>query len=148
MKRMRSGSPAAAPTVAHARLANGDRPDAGHDLALGQMAVTHDAPMAVLGLEIGMRAEEVGDLGLDGLSQQGTRPVAQHLGELVVERPWLNQLDDGIVGHGVSLLRWRSGGVEHPHDTPPSPIHAVTNFGHSSWQTSQGNQRNSGKSHR
>jgi hypothetical protein len=28
--------------------------------------------------------------------------------------------DDAIVGHGISLLRWRSGGVEHPHDMPPS----------------------------
>ena len=37
-------------TVAHAWLANGDRPDAGHDLALGQMAMPHDAPAAVLGL--------------------------------------------------------------------------------------------------
>ena len=26
------------------------------------------------------------------------------------------------VGHGVSLLWWRSGGVEHPHDTPPYPL--------------------------
>ena len=29
--------------------------------------------------------------------------------------------------YGISLLCWRSGGVEHPHDTPPYP-HAVTNF--------------------
>ncbi len=29
--------------VAHARLADGDRADAGHHLALGQMAVAHDA---------------------------------------------------------------------------------------------------------
>src|SRR3954471_19266140 len=26
------------------------------------------------------------------------------------------------VDHGVSLLGWRSGGVEHPHDTPPYPF--------------------------
>src|SRR5438445_7735979 len=28
-------------------------------------------------------------------------------------------MDDVIVGHGISLLRWRSGGVKHPHDMPP-----------------------------
>ena len=72
--------------VAHARLANGDRTDAGHDLALGQMAVAHDALVAVLGLQIGMLAEKVGDLGLDRLGEQGACPVAQDLGELVVER--------------------------------------------------------------
>jgi len=42
---------------------------------------------------------------------------------------WLKQLDNAIVGHGISLLWWRSGGVKHPHDMPPSPFHAVTNFG-------------------
>ena len=36
--------------VAHARLAHGDRPDAGHDLTLGQMAVTHDASAAIVSL--------------------------------------------------------------------------------------------------
>ena len=92
------------------------------------MAVTHDAGTPVLGLEIGVLGEELGDLGLDGLGEQGARPVAQNFGERVVERPWLNQLDDVIVRSRRILLRWRSGGVEHPHDTPPSPLHAVTNF--------------------
>ena len=44
--------------VAHARLAHGDRPDAGHDLALGQMAVTHDASATIVGLQIGGRWPE------------------------------------------------------------------------------------------
>jgi hypothetical protein len=110
----------------HAR--HGYRPDAGHHLALGQVAVAHDTAATVAGLQISMLAEKIGDLRLHGLGQQGARPGAQHLGELVVERSWLNQLDDVIVGHGISLLRWRSGGVKHPHDMPPSPIHAVTNF--------------------
>ena len=118
--------------IAHARLAHGDRPDAGHHLALGQMAVADDALAAILGLEIGMLAEKLGDLRLDCLGQQGTRPVAQDLGELVVERPWLNQFDDVIVGHGISLLWWRSGGVEHPHDMPPSRFTPSPTFGHSS----------------
>jgi len=92
------------------------------------VAVAHDTPATVSGLQIGMSAKKFGDLGLHGLGQQGARPGAQHLRELVVERSWLNQLDDVIVGHGISLLRWRSGGVKHPHDMPPSPIRSVTNF--------------------
>src|SRR5437773_12580250 len=50
------------------------------------------------------------------------RSVAQNLSERIGESPWLSQLDDVSVGHGVSLLWWRSGGVEHPHDTPPYPF--------------------------
>src|SRR6202035_2762119 len=36
------------------------------------------------------------------------------------------------LGHSVSLLRWRSGGVEHPHDTPPYPFMPSPTFGLSS----------------
>ena len=52
---MRPGSSAPA-SVAHTRLADGDRTDAGHHLALGQVPVPHDAPVAVRGLQIGMLA--------------------------------------------------------------------------------------------
>jgi hypothetical protein len=69
-----------------------------------------------------MAAEEAGNLGLHGMRQQRSRAVAQNLGQWVRKRPWLRQLDDIILGHGVSLLQWRSGGVEHPHDTPPYPF--------------------------
>src|SRR5215211_4982619 len=61
-----------------------------------------------------MLGEELGYLGLDRLGQQGARSVAQHLGERVGERPWLKQRDHGSIGHGVSLLRWRSGGSDTP----------------------------------
>src|SRR5215831_12069760 len=67
-----------------------------------------------------MLADKVRDLGLDRLGQQSTRPNTQDFGELIVDVSWLNQLDDVISGHGISLLRWRSGGVKHPHDVPPS----------------------------
>src|SRR5665213_3579910 len=66
-----------------------------------------------------MRAEKVCDLSLDRPGEKGTCPVAQDFCELIVEDSWLNQMDDVIVGHGISLLRWRSGGVKHPHDMPP-----------------------------
>jgi hypothetical protein len=41
-------------------------------------------------------------------------------------------LENISVGHGVSLLCWRSGGVEHPHDTPPYPFMPSPTSAHSS----------------
>ena len=104
-----------------------DRTDTGHHLGLRQVTVADDALVAVLGLQIGMLAEKVRDLGLDRLGQQSTRPITQDFGELVVDVSWLNQLDDVIFGHGISLLRWRSGGVKHP-TICRLPDFAVTNF--------------------
>ena len=88
--------------------------------------MTHDALMAVGGLEIGMLRQELRDLRLDGLGQQRARTVAQNLGELVIERPWLNQLDNAIVGQGISLLQWRVEASNAPticrlHQFTPSP---------------------------
>jgi hypothetical protein len=66
-----------------------------------------------------MLGEKISELGLDGLGQQRARALPQDFGELIIKGSWLNQLEHGIVGHGISLLRWRSGGVKHPHDMPP-----------------------------
>src|SRR4051795_791655 len=77
--------------------------------------------VAILGVRVGVAAEEGCDLRLDGLRQQRSRALAQNFGERVGEGFWLDQLDDIILDHGVSLLRWRSGGLEHTHDTPPHP---------------------------
>src|SRR6476660_8801871 len=66
-----------------------------------------------------MLAEKVCNLGLYRLGEQATRPIAQDFSELILDVSWLNQLADVIFGHGISLLRWRSGGVKHPHDMPP-----------------------------
>src|SRR5947208_3140361 len=96
------------------------------------MPVTHDALVAHLGLEIGISPQKVSDFRLDRLREQGMRPVAQNLSERIGEGPWLSQLDDVSVGHGVSLLWWRSGGVEHPHDTPPYPFMPSPTSAHSS----------------
>src|SRR5215471_19195399 len=109
-------------TATHPRLANGDRADAGHDLALWKMAMADHALMALLGLEIRMLCEKLSNLRLDRLGQQRTPAAAQDLCQGVGEDPWLGELDDVTVGHGVSLLHWRSGGVEHHHDTPPYPV--------------------------
>src|SRR6516162_3988745 len=119
-------------TVAHPRLANGDRADAGHDVALWKMAMAYHALMARLGLEIRMLCEKLSNLRLDRLGQQSTRAPAQKLCQGVGEDPWLGELDDVIVGHGVSFLHWRSGGVEHHHDTPPHPVSPSPTSGHSS----------------
>jgi hypothetical protein len=90
--------------VAYPRLAHDHRTNAGHDLALGQMAVAHHAPAARVCLEIAMSVQKISDLRLDRLRQQGARPVAQNLGERIGEGPWLRKLDDVIIGHGVSLV--------------------------------------------
>src|SRR6478735_10466759 len=127
--------------ITYTRLADGDRTDAGHHLARRQVTVADDALVAVLGLQIGMLAEKVCNLGLDRLGQQSTRPIAQDFSELILDVSWLNQLDDVIFGHGISLLRWRSGGVKHPHDMPPFRFPPSPTFSDSSGCGRQGFHR-------
>jgi hypothetical protein len=121
-----------ADAVAHARAAHCDRTDPGHDLALGQMPVAHQPLAAVICQLVGMAAHKSRNLGLDRLRQQRSRAIAQNLGQRIGKRSWLGESQDVSVGHGVSLLRWRSGGVEHPHDTPPYPFMPSPTFAHSS----------------
>src|SRR3954451_16497577 len=79
-----------------------------------------------------MLGEKFGHFCLNRLRQQGTRSVAQHLGERVSKRPWLKQLDDGSIGHGVSLLCWRSGGANTPTIRRLLPLSPSPTFGDSS----------------
>src|SRR5581483_6851311 len=72
------------------------------------------------------------DLSLHRLRQQPACAVAQHLGQRIGKSSWLGELENVSLGHGVSLLRWRSGGVEHPHDTPPYLLKPSPTFAHSS----------------
>jgi hypothetical protein len=60
------------------------------------------------------------------------RAAAQDFGQGIGKGPWLGELDHVTVGHGVSLLHWRSGGVEHHHDTPPYPVTPSPTSRHSS----------------
>jgi hypothetical protein len=129
---MRSGSAAAASRSRTRGWRTATGTDTGHYLSLRQVTVADHALAAVPGLQIGMLADKVRDFGLDRLGQQGTRPVAQDFSELVVDVSWLNQLDNVIFGHGISLLRWRSGGVKHPHDMPPFRFLPSPTFGDSS----------------
>ena len=78
------------------------------------MAMAHQPLAAVFGVLVGMAAEEGCDLRLDGLRQQGSGALAQNFGQRIGEGFWLNQLGNIILGHGVSLLRWRSGGSNTP----------------------------------
>src|ERR1700738_3699969 len=102
------------------------------------MAVAHHALVAVLGLEISMLGEEIGNLGLDGLSQQAACALPQDFGELVVKGSWLNQFEHVIFRHSTSLLRWRCGGVKHPHDMPPFRFSPSPTSGDSSLRKSIG----------
>src|SRR5262245_56359994 len=119
--------------IAHARAAHRHRADAGHDLTLGQMPMAHQSLTAIVGEFVGMRAEQGGNLSLDRLRHQRSCAVAQHLGQRIDKSSWLGELENISLGHGVSLLRWRSGGVKHPHDTPPYPLMPSPTFAHSSF---------------
>src|SRR6266550_2698451 len=96
------------------------------------MPMAHHPAVAIIGQLVGITAEEPRNLGLHSLRQQRPRAVPQNLRQWVGKRSWLRQLDDIILGHGVSLLQWRSGGVEHPHDTPPYPFTPSPTSAHSS----------------
>jgi hypothetical protein len=63
--------------IAHTWLADGDRTDTGHHLALRPVTVADDALVAVPGLQIGMFVEKVRDLGLDRPGEQGTGRCAR-----------------------------------------------------------------------
>src|SRR5262249_40969287 len=71
-------------------------------------------------------------LALNRLRQKRSRAVAQNLGQRIGKSSWLRELENISLSHGVSLLRWRSGGLEHPHDTPPYPFTPSPTFAHSS----------------
>ena len=47
-----------------------------------------------------------------------------HLSQRVGKRAWLGKLENITVGHGVSLLQWRSGGENTPTITPRYPFMA------------------------
>src|SRR5262249_11764842 len=102
------------------------------------MAVAHNALAAILGLEISMPGKKIHDLGLDRLRQQRASPLPQDFGELIVKDSWLNQFEHVIVGHGISLLQWRSGVVKQPHDMPPFRFLPSPTFSDSSDNTARG----------
>jgi hypothetical protein len=60
-----------------------------------------------------MAAEQGRNLGFDSLRQQRTGAVAQDIGRRIRKSSWLAELENISLVRGVSLLCWRSGGVEH-----------------------------------
>ena len=78
------------PSAARSRTrgqTHGHRSDAGHDLALGQMPMAHDArPPSVLSLSA-WPPQEARNLGLHCLRQQRSRAVAQHISQQIGETP-------------------------------------------------------------
>src|SRR5205823_14744469 len=105
---------AGADPVTNARSAHCDRADAGHNLALGQVTVAHQALTSIVGELVGVSLEKPGHLRRDGLGQKRAGTAAQHLSQRVGKRAWLGKLENITVGHGVSLLQWRSGGDNTP----------------------------------
>src|SRR5258708_1070104 len=61
--------------VAHPRAAHADRTDAGHDLALWQMAVAHQPLAAIIGRLVGVPTEQGRDLSLDSDLDNGRAHV-------------------------------------------------------------------------
>src|ERR1700680_3807052 len=78
------------------------------------MSVAHQPLAAVVGELVGMAVEQGRSLGLDRLRKQCSRAVAQNFGQRIGECPWMGEWENVSVGHGVSLLRWRSGGSNTP----------------------------------
>src|SRR5271165_5696077 len=98
-----------ADAIAHPRAAHGNRADAGHDLARGQVPVTHEPLAAIIGQLVDMVAEQGRNFGLNGLRQQRSRAVAQNLGQRIGKSSWLGEWKNISVGHGVSSFdgKWR-----------------------------------------
>jgi hypothetical protein len=94
--------------------------------------MAHQPRPAISSQLVGVVAEKACNLGLHSVRQQRSRAIAQNLCQRIAESPSLGELDHIILGHGVSLLWWRSGGFEHPHDTPPYPFTPSPTFAHSS----------------
>src|SRR5258705_2955627 len=118
--------------IAYTRLADGDRTDTGHHLAFpaGDRGARRAGGRPQSSNRHACRESPRPRPRPPGPTEHA--PIAQDFGELIVDVSWLNQLDDVIFGHGISLLRWRSGGLNHPHDMPPSRFPPSPTFSDSS----------------
>src|SRR5439155_8026656 len=103
-----------ADAVTNAGSAHRHRAGAGRDLTLGQVTVAHQPLASIVGKLVGMALKKPGHLRRDGLGQERAGTAAQHLRQWVGKHAWLGKLENITVGHGVSLLQWRSGGTNTP----------------------------------
>ena len=100
---MRSGSVASPRDRAHA--AGGWRPDRYRSSPrVRQVTMAHDPLVAVCGLKSACLPRKSTTLASIAWAKQSTRPSTQDFGELILDVCWLNQLDDVIFGHCISLL--------------------------------------------
>jgi hypothetical protein len=93
------------PTIQDARLLDGDRPQAGEDVAFGMRAVANDLSVAVAVSDVSMGLDPVGDLGLDRAGEHLASPVSEDLGEDVAAvGQWHGTKIEGRLTHGGVLL--------------------------------------------
>jgi hypothetical protein len=78
------------------------------------MAVAYQPPVAILGQLVSVRFKKTRDFGFDSLGEEAPCALPQHSGQRIGKLSWLSQFDDIILGHGVSLLQWRSGAFAPP----------------------------------
>jgi hypothetical protein len=112
-------------SVADTRLAHADEADAGRISRSSKWPWAYQPPVAILGQLVGVRFKKTRDFGFDSLGEEAPCALPQHRGQRIAKLFWPSQFDNIILGQGVSLLRWRSGGLDTP--TPPVPF-TVTNF--------------------
>jgi hypothetical protein len=65
--------------------------------------------------------------GATKLSTERSRAAAQSPSQRIGKSSGLGEFENVSLGHGVSLLRWRSGGSKHPQRYAALPLDAVTN---------------------
>ena len=129
-------------TVPDLRAPHRHRTNASQDRPFRPVAMTHQAPAAVFGLQIFMRRQHGGNLRFNGLCQELASSGAEYFAQRIGRHPWMVQRDNTIFRHGVSLLAWRPGGFVTPHDTPPPSLSPSPTLGHSSCRISPRNWRN------
>ena len=121
-----------AATVPDLRAPHRHRTNASQDRPFRPVAMTHQAPAAVFGLQMFMRRQHGGNLRFNGLCQELASSAAEYCGQRIGRHPWMVQRDNTIFRHGVSLLAWRPGGFVTPHNTPPPSLSPSPTLGHSS----------------
>jgi hypothetical protein len=73
------------------------------------MAVAHQPSAAIIAQLVSVLAEQGRYLGLYRLHKQRSRAVAQNLGQPIGKSPWLREMQNISVRHGVSSFdgEWR-----------------------------------------
>ncbi len=91
-------------TVPDLRAPHRHRTNASQDRPFRPVAMTHQAPAAVFGLQMFMRRQHGGNLRFNGLCQELASSGAEYFGQRIGRHPWMVQRDNTIFRHGVSLL--------------------------------------------